>query len=211
MFRWIVLVLLASACATSRATAPDLGLAERFEIVAFALAEPQQETYLNRWEMPLVVTYDGPTQYRQTVIDQAHELGDITGLPVSIDGELVSMHVEISDRDSSAICSFSLASGYRAEVLIWSALPDREIRQCIAQEMTQPLGLYGDLDSPLGSRQDTVFASYGGSLQLTPADRSLIKILYDPRLFPGMSRDHTMNVVRQIVAEMEAEQEAQIR
>ena len=188
--------------------APDLSLADRFEIVAFALAEPPPTTYLNRWELPLVVTYEGPNRYRQVVIDQAHELGDITGLPVSFDGELVSMHVEISDRDSPFTCSFSLDSAHRIDVLIWSDLPDWEIRQCIAQEMTQGLGLYGDLDGPFGSRQDTVFASYGGALHLTQADIALLRILYDDRLFPGMSRDHAMNVVRQIVAEMEAQQEA---
>ena len=211
MSRWVLLALLITGCTTTRAMAPDLSIAERFEIVAFTLAEPLEQPFLNRWELPLVVTYDGPDRYRQQVVDQAYELGELTGLPVTIDGELVSMHVEISDRDSEYTCSFTLASGHRIDVLIWSELPDREVQQCIAQEMTQGLGLYGDLDGSFGSRQDTVFASYGGALHLTEADKTLLRILYDQRLYPGMSRDHAMNIVRQIVADIEAEQEAATR
>lgn len=209
MSRWFVLFLLIAGCTTNRAMAPDLSIVERFEIVAFTLAEPPEQEYLNRWELPLVVSYDGPEQYRQAVVDQALELGELTGLPVAINGELVSMHVEISDRDSAYTCSFSLASGHRIDVLIWSELADQEIRRCIVQEMTQGLGLYGDLDGPIGSRQDTVFASHGGATRLTAADKTLLRILYDPRLYPGMPRDHAMNVVREIVAEMGAAQAAE--
>lgn len=43
---------------------------------------------------------------------------------------------------------------------------------------------------------------------LTDADLALFAILYDRRLMAGMTREEAMPIVRQIVAEMEAQQEA---
>ena len=103
---------------------------------------------------------------------------------------------------------FGPPTRYFAEVHIWIAIPDREIRQCIAQEMTQAMGPGGDLDGFFGSRQDTVFASWGGALELTSADLQVLRILFDDRLRPGMPRDQVLAILPEIVADVEAQQEA---
>lgn len=208
MSRWVVLLLLLSACATSRATAPDLGLAERFEIVAFSLEEPPSSDEIWRWDRPISVHYVGPEEYRQDVYDHARQLGALTGKVVVIEGDYSNMIVEISDRDTPNICQVDTGTIEPAYIHVWSALRPRQIRQCILQEMTQALGLLGDLDGAFGSRTDTVFASYQTADHLTDTDIALIHILYDRRLHHGMTRAEAMPIVRQIVAEMEAEQEA---
>lgn len=207
MFRWLVLLLL-GACATSQATAPDLCLADRFDLVAFRADDGEVYDTLWRWDRPISVHYIGPEEYRQDVYDHATLLGELTGKVVILEGDFAGMVVEISGRDGPFDCQYDISTGDLANIHIWSELSPAEIRRCIPQEMTQALGLTGDLDGVFGSRSDTVFASYQSVDQLSEADIALIRILYDRRLHHGMPREEAMPIVRQIVAEMEAEQEA---
>lgn len=84
-----------------------------------------------------------------------------------------------------------------AVVLIRSDLSDRRLRSCLAQELTQMMGLAGDLDGA----GDTVMDSVSTHERPTLVDRRLLYILYDERLRPGMTRAEAMPVVRQIIAE----------
>lgn len=201
----MLLVMLLGACATTRATAPDLTMVERFDLTVFRTDSGEVVDMLWRYDGPLSLAYVGPDAFRQDVIDQAFELGELTGKPVILDAEYPALVVEISDRDSPWNCSAGIDNNI-LDVLIWSELPDWHIRQCIAQEMAQAIGPGGDLDGLIASRSDTVFASYQTADRLTEADKTILRILFDDRLFTGMSRDHAMNVVRRIVAEMEAGQ-----
>lgn len=87
-----------------------------------------------------------------------------------------------------------------ALVLIDSVnLDAAHIRRCLAQEMTQALGLMNDIDDPDG----TVFSSLTRRETLSRSDENMVRILYDPRLETGMSRAEAMPIVRRIAAELE--------
>ena len=84
-----------------------------------------------------------------------------------------------------------------AGAYIRNDLPGENTRGCIAQEISQVLGLPGDLDN----RTDTNFTSQNGTPYLTAADRALLMILYDDRLEVGMTWDEARPIVRQIIQE----------
>ncbi|MFT7390146.1 MAG: hypothetical protein ACI9ZH_000363 [Paracoccaceae bacterium] len=69
-------------------------------------------------------------------------------------------------------------------------------RSCIEEELIQTLGLYNDGDDvrPSMFNDDEEFAL------ITRHDEFLLRILYDPRLRPGMTADQAMPVVARIVA-----------
>ncbi len=87
-----------------------------------------------------------------------------------------------------------------AIVMIDSELiePDH-IRRCLAQELTQALGLMNDIDDPVG----TVFSSRSQRETLSQSDELMVRILYDPRLEVGMTRAEAMPIVRRIAAELD--------
>lgn len=88
---------------------------------------------------------------------------------------------------------YLVAASIRAE------LPDRMRTSCIEEEIVQSMGLIRDDDSvrPSIFNEDEEFA------YMTRHDEYLLRILYDPRLTPGMPRDRAMPIVRQIVGELE--------
>lgn len=189
-----------SACSTSRATAPDLTMQERFDLTVFRTDSGDVIETLWRYDGPLSIRYDGPEDFRQDVIDEAHELVDLIGRPVILDSPYPTLIVEISDRDDPANCSAGQRDNM-LDVLIWSELPDWHIRQCIAQEMAQAIGPSGDLDGLFGSRGDTVFASYQTAPGLTAADRTIMRVLFDDRLYVGMPRERALATAEAIIAE----------
>lgn len=92
---------------------------------------------------------------------------------------------------------FAIAS---AVVMIDSVnLDANHVRRCLAQELTQALGLMNDIDDPDG----TVFSSRTTRQSLSRSDRHMVQILYDHRLESGMSRAEAMPIVRRIAAELE--------
>ena len=206
MFRWMLLLppLLLGACATSPAMAPDLDLVKRFDLVAFRNDDRSVSYHLWRWDREISVRYKGPDAFRQDVYDHARRLGALTAKPVIIEGDDPNMYVEISNRDTGATCRFITRTVEPAVIHIRLDLGAVQIRQCILQEMTQALGLIGDLDGMFSSRGDTVFASHQGADRLTDEDVALIRILYDPRLYHGMPRYEAIPIVERIVEEMQA-------
>lgn len=200
------LVILAG-CA-SPAMDSDLSLHDRFVLTALADDDGSPTERLWRWHGPIRLYYDGPNEYRMPVIRQAQQLGMIIGQPVELSRHAAAnLFVEISNRDTPSRCRvdyYGSLTRYIAEVHIWIEIPDREIRQCIAQEMAQAMGPGGDLDGLFGSRQDTVFASRGGARELTAGDIAVLRILFDNRLYPGMPRDQVLAVLPEIVADVEA-------
>lgn len=91
-----------------------------------------------------------------------------------------------------------------AVVMIHRDIGEDQIRRCITQELTQAMGLPNDIADPEG----TVFASGTLRKTLSEGDKDLVRILYDPRLKTGMTRAEAMPIVRNIVAEIEAERAA---
>lgn len=70
-----------------------------------------------------------------------------------------------------------------AVVFIRSGRGPRTVEGCLVQEVTQVLGLMNDL----APDADSVFSDSGRQITLTARDRTLLRLLYDPRLRPGMS------------------------
>ena len=89
-----------------------------------------------------------------------------------------------------------------AVALIRSETPPRLRRSCVHEELAQGLGLANDsrLVRPSIFNDDEEFAF------LTPHDELLLKILYDPRLRPGMTEAEARPIVLQIARELLARQ-----
>lgn len=72
------------------------------------------------------------------------------------------------------------------------------VRSCIVEELTQAMGLFNDSDKVVPS----IFNDLSPDMLLTPHDKILLKVLYDPRLTPGMTWSQAEPIVRKAVAEL---------
>lgn len=86
-----------------------------------------------------------------------------------------------------------------ALVFIRAELPDVLRQSCIEEEIVQGMGLIRDDDAvrPSLFNEDEEFAL------MTTHDEHLMRILYDARLRPGMTRDQAMPIVHRIAAELD--------
>ncbi len=111
----------------------------------------------------------------------------ITQLPKDI--HCMAM-TSMSSEPNSAISS--------ALVIIRNELPDLMRRACIHEEIAQSLGLTNDshFARPSIFNDDDEFAT------LTKFDEVLLQILYDDRLYPGISKKEASQLVRQIAKEI---------
>lgn len=85
-----------------------------------------------------------------------------------------------------------------AVAVIRAELPDRLRLSCIHEELAQGLGLAND--SP--DARPSIFNDDEEFAFLTPHDELLLKILYDPRLRPGMTEPEARPIVARIAAEL---------
>ncbi|WHZ35585.1 DUF2927 domain-containing protein [Sagittula sp. MA-2] len=85
-----------------------------------------------------------------------------------------------------------------AIAVIRSEHPDLMRRSCVHEEMAQGFGLTND--SP--SARPTIFNDDDEFALLTRHDELLLKILYDPRLRPGMSAEEALPIVREKAADL---------
>ncbi|UFM66666.1 DUF2927 domain-containing protein [Paracoccus sp. MA] len=86
----------------------------------------------------------------------------------------------------------------QAVALIRSELPPRLRRSCIHEELAQGMGLAND--SP--RVRPSIFNDDEEFAYLTQHDELLLKILYDPRLRPGMTEAEARPIVLQIAREL---------
>jgi molybdopterin adenylyltransferase len=93
------------------------------------------------------------------------------------------------------ILLFQLDSRHRPCNLV--ELMPRLQEHLIAEELTQALGLADD------SRlvRDSIFNDASARQRIAPWDALMVRILYDPRLRPGMHKTEAMPIVRRIIAE----------
>jgi hypothetical protein len=75
-------------------------------------------------------------------------------------------------------------------------------RACLHEEIVQSLGLANDHPEV----RPSIFNDDGEFALMTEHDEHLLRILYDPRLKPGMTAEEAMPVVRRIVAEIPLDQ-----
>ena len=218
-------LLVLGAAAPGQATdVPDPDdLAQRFERVALR-DDAGRPVSLVRWDWPLNVRIVGGLAYRPAIAAHLATIRDLTSLPVQmvpeddarganltvlfgppealIDAAERALWLTRGTQGVQHFTCFVIArgnlQGYSAVVYIRDDLAEAATHNCIAQEITQALGPRGDMDD----RRDTVFASRGGAQALTGADRQIVRMLYDPRLRPGMSPETAMPIVQDIAAEI---------
>ncbi|MEM6942489.1 MAG: DUF2927 domain-containing protein [Pseudomonadota bacterium] len=85
--------------------------------------------------------------------------------------------------------------------LIRDGLPPRLARACVEEELAQAMGLPNDDPNvrPSVFNDDQEFAL------LTGHDEALLRILYDPRLAPGMTETEAMAIVPDIIADIDTD------
>jgi hypothetical protein len=72
------------------------------------------------------------------------------------------------------------------------------VRACLIEELTQIMGLFNDSDDIVPS----IFNDSSPNMVLSEHDRILMRVLYDPRLEPGMTWSQAELIVRQAVADL---------
>ncbi|HET8728477.1 MAG TPA: DUF2927 domain-containing protein [Alphaproteobacteria bacterium] len=202
----------------------SLTLADRFERVAFfhdGQTHDGEEHTLWRWETDPVFgsvsveMFEPLLPYEATLAAVITDINDATGLNIDA-GHPANLLLLTGNRSALQRVSATLGNPAPANYLdcgldLFGSMPvltgaaiyvragtDAEtVRNCIAQEITQAMGLTADLDGA----GDTVMDSYSTLDRLSETDKRLLSILYDPRLGPGMTRQEAMPIVREIIAE----------
>ncbi len=79
-----------------------------------------------------------------------------------------------------------------------STLDDDRVRHCLAEELTQSMGLRDDACD----YRPSLFCEGDSHLHApTNADRLMLRTLYDPALQPGMTKDIAMPIARRLIRE----------
>jgi hypothetical protein len=135
--------------------------------------------------------------------DEQRAAGDLVRTLVPGIGAETITAIETMPRATfCAVFAFSESRGrsvYISAVAIIRAEHPRLLRRsCVHEEVAQGLGLPNDSLSARPSifNDDEEFAL------LTPHDELLLRILYDPRLSPGMTPDQARPIVRVIAEEL---------
>ncbi len=127
----------------------------------------------------------------------------LTAVAPQISGAALRSVTEMRPDTYCTVFSFSpgksaIYSG--AVTVIRGELPDRLRLACIHEELAQSLGLVADHPHA----RPSIFNDNEEFALLTRQDELLLRILYDPRLWPGMTLDEARPVVRTIVAALMA-------
>ena len=222
-----VLALLVVGCACTDplrcdVAAPDT-LAERFEVLVF-FNEQGEERPLTRWASDVTVQIIGDRWERDGHLDHLRtvlaDLEAATGRHIDLVDRNGQLRIWLTDFDQfereAAVPEYRNDHDCRVKIVnhtggtAWAMAhiqPDLSVqhtRWCMAQEIAHTFGPVNDITDPHG----TVFSSQSRLDRLSETDRQILAILYDRRLWHGMSREIAMPIVREIVAEMGAAQEA---
>lgn len=134
--------------------------------------------------------------------DERRAIGPrLTGLVPGIPAADVDALVNLSPQNYCTVFAYSRGSAstyVHAVALIRSETPPLLRRSCFHEELSQGMGLAND------SRQvrPSIFNDDEEFAYLTPHDELLLKILYDPRLRPGMTEAEARPLVLQIAREL---------
>ncbi len=85
-----------------------------------------------------------------------------------------------------------------ARVLAGLDLPDQELAHCLLEELAQSLGLPNEDDRVAPS-------IFNDSLHLTSLsliDKVLLRLVYDPRMRPGLPRAQALQLARTILTKL---------
>lgn len=191
-------------------------LVKQFEAIAFS-AE-----FGGRHRVGRIVKWDGPIRVRVNGVNavkyipelqaQLRELARLSGLtielvnwsnaaaPPNVDIHFVAT-ARTSQFDPSAPCRtlFHDRNYVIQRVEIYIAPDDpAQRRHCVAEELTQALGLAND--SAVFS--NSIFNDDSRQQVLAPWDSLMVRVLYDPRIRPGMTKDQALPIAREVVSDL---------
>jgi len=205
---------LAAGTSTARAERLDLDtLVRQFSAVAFEheYGGAHRAGRLIKWTRPIRVQLRGldADRYRKEVADQLKRLSKLTGLSIALQAwwevvgtpELEVNFVIYAPKGPGlkrTACATRLHDQdyrlLRAEIYIASGDPEVR-RHCIAEEITQALGLAND-SALIG---ESIFNDRSARASLSKADALILRALYDKELRPGMTRDEALPIARAIL------------
>ncbi|WP_448207538.1 DUF2927 domain-containing protein [Azospirillum sp. sgz302134] len=185
--------------------------------------ELKREHPLIRWTHPVNVTLRGDAAERWFPAAQAiaADLSGATGVGITVYEQPFwagDIDVVVTNVRGFWPPMVSLANGRRDEPFTCIALPmatDGEMRgarifinaaavgpdnaeACLAEELFQSMGLFGEVDS---HADGTLLNDDIGYRRIGPVDRLLLSVLYDGRLSPNMAAPEARAAARRILAE----------
>ena len=210
----------------------DERLIRNFDLVVFRSEYRQGvEDHLRKWVVPIRIYLDtraGDAALHKRLVERhVRHLAMITGHDIRIVDELRAANiVAVFERESklaevvqelfpaadnltkifrTSVCLGSFDTNRRFEIIKAFVIipPDRaasrgKLPACIVEEFTQVLGLPNDSAEVYPS----IFNDRSVDDELTEQDVILIRLLYDPRLRPGMRREDVLRLARRILPEM---------
>ena len=203
-------------------------LTHAFKRTAFFSEYPPKSVPLRKWQSPVKVYIDSRVGFKdiqtQLVTEQAAELSKITGHSVTVTKDKGEANAVIVFAHSSKISNIIVENGGGIPLLNVAAkslcffqikvsrdnwvikqaiiyIPPDTARAvarlpgCVAEEMAQIMGLTNDDDQLF----PTVFNDESVFDELTPLDKTLLKVLYNEKLKPGFEWEQSKDVVSEIM------------
>ena len=221
---WLAVALAPPAsAATARSNAEIL---RNFDLIAFNTEDGRHTPHVLKWQGPVRLYLHGQDRdgrFQAEVEAFLVELGRLTGLEMGFVADEADANVNLYYMSKAELVRtwsawvddpqdirdivyanecFAFPSARRFEIrAALMAIPTYRSkarrRACIVEEITQVLGLFNDDDRVVGS----VFNDSTPVDELTDHDRLLVRLLYDPRLVPGMPRAQALALAAQILDE----------
>jgi hypothetical protein len=190
-----------------------------------------QKKILTKWVSPVLIGIEhrvGEAEKHADLVRMHTEhLASLTGHPIRIVNDARQSNVRLifsreerflaEARQELGVAAGRLAPGaicissyrtrngeiVRATILIPvdRASAHRKLVACIVEELTQALGLPNDSRTVYPS----IFNDHSTDHLLSGLDYLLLRILYDPRIYPGMHREEAMGMARTIIGELQAQ------
>lgn len=205
-------------------------LANLTEVIFGSEFVGEEADFVRKWQGPLRIAVYArePEKYRGIVLSYLEQLGRLTGLDVALvpgqsDGE--NAHILILGREqfyayadanlgaakNPQTNAFLACFGFfrvgdsgrisEATAVVPSFISDKELRSCVIEELTQVIGLPNDSFDIVPS----IFNDDDMYQDLTWQDELFLRVLYDERIEPGMSRGSFATAARQIIGELRPE------
>lgn len=228
----LTLVSLAARAQPPHWQQPDY-LQHSFMTLALASEDGLAQPVVHKWRQPLrlFIDHQVPDQSLHEQLLRAHtdHLSQITGHPIAyvVQAERANVRVIFTreqalyrqvlrysgpasaEASRTAVCLAGIQANRAAEIVRATVyIPVDRARQrgkllaCIVEEITQVMGLANDSDQVYPS----IFNDHSVDQLITGLDELLLRILYDPRIRPGMGREGLRQPLGQVIADLQQRQ-----
>ncbi len=168
---------------------------------------------LLRWTGPVTAYMRGGREYRRNVVGLFKDFSKLTGLPFRLtdDARRANLRIfflptaEIRKRfkaprlNCAGRLGGSLKEGGITRARVFISIDNRaKAEHCLVEELTQILGLTGDINL----FRNSVFHEESTRKSLSVIDKIMLKALYDPRLKNGMKLAEAMPIANKVIREI---------